>query len=466
MPGSFAKLRLSDLNNSRSVVRLTKKQFADALQKGLGRAWLHVKEHGLQAVEDLMLAACLHDLSYDPQCEPDRADWLWQMFGTSPSYPKFRDAILAALLRERKPEDAHQLSRLAKIMAQRGDAQAMQALEQFVFAKARAANGEDWLGAQEWLELKGVEGAIEVAKIYGERLLANPQDRLPEWSFNRAETEQHFYQGIQAAAAGDPRLQAFAGYLEKSKAERKNVNREAWRAQARVEFRKQYPLERILDIAAHITHEHDNALARFGDFASPEELAQVYAALREASSDTLRERLLAVFRRTPLPQLEDEIIEWALTGGSELRDAAITALSQHTDARVHRLAKTLIVRHAPEETSEGVLDLFERNYQAGDAALILRFLESGALGMNQHQLHGHIGAVVTCAENHSDPQFAPLLRWGYEHTPCSSCRYNTAALLEKLGQLDETLLRECAHDVDEDTRELALQFFEANPASF
>jgi hypothetical protein len=36
-------------------------------------------------------------------------------------------------------------------------------------------------------------------------------------------------------------------------------------------------------------------------------------------------------------------------------------------------------------------------------------------------------------------------------------------LLEKLGQLDAPLIRECLHDVDEDTRELALKYFEGNP---
>jgi hypothetical protein len=63
---------------------LSRAEFADAIAKGLGRTFLYVKNYGLDNVKDLVLAACLDDLSYDPQIETSRANSisLWLNLGT------------------------------------------------------------------------------------------------------------------------------------------------------------------------------------------------------------------------------------------------------------------------------------------------------------------------------------------------------------------------------------------------
>ena len=39
---------------------LSRAEFADAIAKGLGRGFLHIKYQGLDLVKDLVLNACLH----------------------------------------------------------------------------------------------------------------------------------------------------------------------------------------------------------------------------------------------------------------------------------------------------------------------------------------------------------------------------------------------------------------------
>jgi hypothetical protein len=58
---------------------LSRDEFADAISKGLGRAFLYMQDRGLDRVKDLVLNACLHDLSYDPQSEANRAKWLFTL---------------------------------------------------------------------------------------------------------------------------------------------------------------------------------------------------------------------------------------------------------------------------------------------------------------------------------------------------------------------------------------------------
>jgi hypothetical protein len=79
------------------IKRLNRRQFADALQKGLGRAYLHVSQYGLEGVSDLVLKACLHDQAYDPQSESSKAKWLFNMFKNSPQFHEISNAILNSL---------------------------------------------------------------------------------------------------------------------------------------------------------------------------------------------------------------------------------------------------------------------------------------------------------------------------------------------------------------------------------
>jgi hypothetical protein len=79
---------------------LSRSEFADAIAKGLGRAFLYIKNHGLDRVHDLLLNACLHDLSYDTQYSESRSKWLFFMLVNSPHYLEFRDEILAVLFME------------------------------------------------------------------------------------------------------------------------------------------------------------------------------------------------------------------------------------------------------------------------------------------------------------------------------------------------------------------------------
>ena len=110
--------------NSLQVARLTKKDFADALKKGLGRASLHVSKYGLPGVEDWVLNACIHNQVYDTQCEDGRATWLFKMIRNKPEYPNLRHSILMALESETDGDDLNQLCDLAKEMAINGDKEA------------------------------------------------------------------------------------------------------------------------------------------------------------------------------------------------------------------------------------------------------------------------------------------------------------------------------------------------------
>ena len=105
------------------IAKLTRRKFTDALQKGLGRAYLHANKFGIDEVADLVLKACLHDQACDPQSERSKAEYLFGIFRNTPYLSKFRDTILNALRIKRNTWDVELLFEIALQMAKEGDAQ-------------------------------------------------------------------------------------------------------------------------------------------------------------------------------------------------------------------------------------------------------------------------------------------------------------------------------------------------------
>ena len=79
-----------------NIRKLNRAEFSDAIAKGLGRAFLHVDRYQLEDVKDIVLNACLNELSYDRECCESRSKWLFSMFSKSTYYSKFKERILSA----------------------------------------------------------------------------------------------------------------------------------------------------------------------------------------------------------------------------------------------------------------------------------------------------------------------------------------------------------------------------------
>ena len=145
------------------ISKLTRDEFASALQKGLGRAFLHVKHYGLDDFADLVLKACLHDQAYDPKLnrvKPDGYLRCLKIPGNMPSLVK----LFSIALKKRETWDLQRFFELAEEMAKNGDEQAREAVKERAFKKASKGSMDDWMGAVEWTHLAGIEGALDIAR--------------------------------------------------------------------------------------------------------------------------------------------------------------------------------------------------------------------------------------------------------------------------------------------------------------
>jgi hypothetical protein len=430
---------------------LEKGEFAQALRKGLGRALLHVLNQGLNDVADLVIDACLHDQSYDPQCESSRASWLFRMFANSKEYRHFRDSILDSLKTETDTWNLQQLCELAKEMAAHGDAVAREALHKAVRARASSPSDADWVGANAWIELQGVDGMLELARIYGTRLLLNPDDLVPDDLPFLGESESAFLELLSGHAQGEPALRAYRDYLDAISSS--PVDPDTAKREHRERVRQTHTLASILKDAGNQIGEYPSRYVQFGQNATPSELEQVYAHLLTEKDPAVRLRLLWVFRRAPLPRLEETLFEWAKDPDDALRSAAIAALAQKADLRVHQLARSKARAGKLLSGDDEALDLFLKNYEDDDALLIDRALDG--LRPDPEEAHSLGTSVIELTEQKQDPKLTNALRWVYENTPCTNCRYRTVKQLSSLGRLEDQLVDECEFDADVEIRAFA-----------
>jgi hypothetical protein len=445
-------------NDHYPVSRLSKKEFADALQKGLGRAYLHAIHYGIDEVDDLVLKACLHDQASDPQSEDSKAEYLFAMFQNTQYLPRFKESILSALKTKRNTWDVQLLFKVALQIAKTGDQETYIAIREKAIKKAKKSSEDEWLGAQEWITLAGTDGAIELARIYGSRLIKNPEEYIPEGEiFPNEEFKNDFRNRLLEDSSKDPVLKAYWNYLNNRGVFKPRtgpyVSTETIHKRRKEQIRQRYNLNSILNDAKNKIDKYGSRFGEFGWAATTEELETIYKYLLNETDCAVIWRLLRVFNRVPLPGLDDKLFLWAHSDDSQVRKVAIFVLANNTNERVHALAKDKIQNSNLAGADAGSIKLFVNNYAHGDAKLITDALFRTR--PNKEDAHELAWDVIHLSEKYHDVGLADTLKWAYEKTPCSACRYRIIEQLDLLGQFNDEILYECLFDGNGDIADLA-----------
>ena len=422
---------------------LSRADFADAIAKGLGRALLYVQRYGLDRVKDLVLNACLHDLSYDIQCSNSRSKWLFAMFANSPDYLEFRDKILSKLSKE--PEsynDLYQICSIVKEIALAGDLLAIEKLTERVYYYSAQPNTDDWVGANALIEIQGIDAALELSRIFGRRLLVNSNDSVPD------DLDLYFFKNMSEEWISifdrHVRTEESIATYYKSLVDSK-LNRERECAEQALQPKKTISLAKIIDLARHKKHEYPFIYMRFGQKnATLEELETVFSLLLNEPDEEICLRLLWVFRRAPIPRLAERLFEWVDSPTDLLRTAALQALAQISNDRIYQLGRSKLAKGQITGADTDTLDLFINNYHAGDAELILSKLQ--AVEIDPEDLHAIGFSIFYISEQQVNPELVILLEWIYDRTPCCICRDRTIEQLKIYQPLPARILTEYQFD--------------------
>ncbi|NHZ34060.1 hypothetical protein [Massilia rubra] len=356
----------------------------------------------MDGVEDLVLAACLEDQCFDRQCEGSRADWMYSLFKGTPAYPRFVGPILAALANSTDDRDGDQLRELASLMGRNGDLKAASALRSFVWAQTFSADSV--LGAAALCALDGIPAVIEMAQHLGKVVLQDPDawvdtvDRLIDHtiSFDTVFAE------LKRVAAGDEAVAAYVARegarIASDAAHDRSHESQAERDERRgEEFMARNPCDAILAAATRKSAGRGLFLL-FGRWAGEEDLIRILDHLRVEPDPKVSEKLLWIFRRATLPYLDEHVWELASHSATDVRNAAVMALSNLSDPRVYALGRERL--GDPDFSSEfsEEIALFKNSFQPGDETLILDALERQSVdGDEAHALGSSAVDLCTSA---------------------------------------------------------------------
>jgi len=290
----------------------------------------------------------------------------------------------------------------------------------------------------------------------GERLLLDSEDFVPDDLLYIDETENELKQALFKSAETDAGIKVYKDYLEARgvfKVRSAPVDREVFKQNHHERIRKEYNLMGILEDASNKVGTFPGRYMTFGKHATTEELEKVYGQLFIETDKDILLRLLWVFRRAPLPQLDELIFDWATGKDKELREASINALTQISDERVHNLGISKVIAGELLDADSDALELFLNNFEDDDIQLIKKAIDT--LKPNIEDAHSLGFSILKLGEKHSKAELTYTLKWVYENTPCSNCRYRVVKRLHEWQKLDSAMLYECQFDAEEDIRSFA-----------
>lgn len=459
----------ADVQERREPVQaLTREQFRDALQKGLGRAVLHAREHGLAGLEDDLLHACLHTQHFGVQSSGERAAYLYFLIDLATDKDVFRVPILQALAdapantsgeSEGKTFwNLEQLFDLAVIFAERGDVEARRRMyERF----DREISQGRWLGEEQIVQLDGIKGLVHMAGVIGEtgkNRLRLVDEALRMRHLIEYHGKETVLSALAHAARTNPGVKTFLATAEPEWFEFKRSDTEPHVTHL------VFPLESILAAVEAAAPEYGGQYSVFGRRASQDEIEFVFGRLLQEARPEQLVRYLCIFGHRAMPRLEQRILDLAVTPSAVMRlhpdtlEApwlqwrAIRALANLSDPAIRDLGIRLL-RKQPHMVRWGTIELFNRNYQQGDISLIMAALPT----KDVDAVHSASLDLVVLAKAQNSPELAEAMMWVYEHAPSANCRYRAFAALTCWNQAPAWMTAEARWDCNAQTRHLATQ---------
>jgi hypothetical protein len=413
--------------------------FDAALRTGHGRAMQQVHEHGSGGLEDSIVAACVSCFTYDPQCEAERAPWLASIVELAALKAKVVQAI-EAMGREAAPENLRDMDHRCAILKELAAAGSSDARRVLYSSLARLPHTSDVIGAEQIVELDGMDGLVHVARQFGRWLQADPDFRVDDWLFGQFDASTGIEGGFAALereAESDPDVASYLAGMRKTR-ESQDATSNRFDATAYTG----------VEIVAHVNKNPKDQchwFRRWGVLASSDQRETVFAALLASDEPEYVKRLFRCFAMTGLPRFDRRLLRWIADPDEQVRWAAVRA----TAPIKHFVLRQAALRMIAEGDMANGFALLVSNFEAHDFALCAAHLKRLDDADEAHLL---VGQLLNLCEAHPGVDALDCLLYVYELSPCSECRRRAVEALIGSNTAPAWLLAECAFDADPDTR--------------
>ncbi|MFK7972528.1 MAG: hypothetical protein AB8F95_19310 [Bacteroidia bacterium] len=414
-----------------------KKQFFQSIQCGTGKAYIIAQENPDVDFASYIIKGALNNYAYDGQSEGSRATYIFELISLSGQQAKIREAILEGLATEQDDTwSLVQLFNLAKMYAERGDAEAKKAIYQRFMCNT--IEGSSWAGYDEILALDGLKGLFFIAEKFGKKLEEDPdywQDRFIVDSFQKENPNIPVTAELEAAAKTNRHIRI---YLDE-------INKREDKQEAHRSARPVY--DNILDeifARPFILRKLDGT-----------ELLIVANQLLIEKDKGKFEKMLAVFARNQFPFDPDFIFRLTKrrpTSKNRIQEYALDALKllQSDEIRAFALERIPKARLYPATFTS----LLIANYQEGDAELLCQVIDKFK---DEHIIEELAISYAQIFDKNPTPACKEPLERLYRKMNCGIHRYGILKTLMQNDVLSDMIKREIKHDSYEGTRALLKQ---------
>lgn len=462
-------------------VLVTKKEFKEAMMRGLGRCILELDQtENVEKYREIVMWGCTHNLSYDTQCEGTRAWYMRELIRRFPDEKPFVDAVIQKLSRYRSNTgwEFSYYCELLGLFVQEGNRQALTALkgkyeELYEILKNRRRLRKNGMFPEyddfETLCIVLLDNApeplafyIKVAREIGTLMLKDSAlcQGSFAWLFDYSEST-YGKSRVRRLLAKEARLsEAVSRYFynmlrwnEKVPEEKHNQTAPQTTEEILKAFDEEYRRDQESDGIVRLWGLRIGTwIKRAGNKEVPAILAQRYLTEQNLQERT---RLLGVFgRMCPFPLSPELLIHDAQTGDEMLKEAAFCALRSVRHERIRLFALELAEKG--EHISETV-SLLANHYQKEDREVFAGLVKSIPVTYDDKEdWHGAHSSVISLLKT-KGVKAAPkeLLPYLYEHTLCSCCREYIVKEMGRRRMMTETVLQECLYDSNYEIRRYA-----------
>jgi hypothetical protein len=438
---------------------MTKSQFKEAFRRGLGSAYIELKNcSSLEKYKDIVLWCCLHNTCYDMQCEGERGIYLYDSISLYEDRNPFEEAIIKKFMNKKLDTWVFdQLCNLLCRFAMDGSLRARDALYgkyDKLFTLLSSKRDISSLCTErdnfEWL-------CVWLTSLDGFRAFKRIVEQIGEFFISAKDTNIFNLDWFYANAQDKFRKKRVDNYMRNSASKNKAV--EAFLNEIE-SFESHNPqsidspsLKQLMEACSESAGYRSRGIAlHFARTALAEELIELaQVALKETNLD-IKLGLLWAFRKVPFPLDERYIFELAESDNKSIREIAFDMMQHLSSDKIHDYAIKLI-----KEKKEMVnsLSLLCHCYQPEDETLLAEGVKGLSVTYNYGGWHGVFMDVKDLLDKHPYKFDPSLFIHIYQQTLCSSCRALLVQSMYKQKILPRKILEECLYDSYEDTRKFA-----------
>ena len=442
---------------------MNKKDFKFCMQQGRGLCHLVLQnEKDIAKYKDIVLWGCLHNLSYDTQCEGVRAEYVYHLTSFFCDEAYFVAPIIKAFasLPNRENDLFQHLSKLLSLFAKSGDEDAQLAIKQKYDALysilLNKCTFDDYDFERDNFErlcialrhFGDTDNKFKIVCDLGQLIRENSHYDCDCFDWFCFCLENDFGKdGLQTFLSENSQKSDAIKCFYESYLQLKKANSNKHKPTNLVKAPSVEEIKNEIASTGRIAPISKVRFSRRADTAMRKELAK--EALAEVDLDKKAE-LLSPFFNCDFPLPHDIIIEYAESTHERLREVSLGILTNCQSDVVRDYALSLM---AKENLKAHALKMLLCNYTPEDKQFLLDALGKLKVTYDDKSDWHDIGfKILHLFENERDLPKEFLL-YIYNTTLCSCCRAATVQALDKRQWLTPQIIEECRFDSNNDIRD-------------